>query len=380
MLKNMAARSEIKSLTGLRGAAAVLVLIYHAMARGTGFEPVDRIIHHGYISVDLFFVLSGFVMAMTYGSLVERGAIWSHQWAFLGHRIARIFPLYAVVTLACFLLAEIGLLHPPGIDNLFHALLKNLLMIQAWGAGGSGLNNPGWSISAEWGAYLLFPALAGAALLSSRTATIGIAVLSAVVVIILAALPDAAYFIVRNGPLNIAFGPTPAPLVRCLSEFTLGLLAWRLSRHDSARLLNGGNLPSLVLSIAILVLLGFPESDALLVALFPFLIVSLCTDRPVVARFLASGLIYRLGVWSYAIYLVHEPILEGSPAVEEFMAAHGVPQAHALGHGLVVVLVFVIAALAHRIVEVPGRRVLRTYFAFLQHRSPVPAVKSYIER
>ena len=72
----MAVRSEIRSLTGLRGVAAVLVLFYHAMSRGTGFQPLDRIIHHGYISVDLFFVLSGFVMAMTYGSGVVRGAVW----------------------------------------------------------------------------------------------------------------------------------------------------------------------------------------------------------------------------------------------------------------------------------------------------------------
>ncbi len=372
----MAVRSEIRSLTGLRGVAAVLVLFYHAMSRGTGFQPLDRIIHHGYISVDLFFVLSGFVMAMTYGSGVVRGAVWQHQWEFLGHRVARIFPLYAVVTLACFLVAEVGLLHPPGVSNLFHALLKNLLMIQAWGAGGSGLNSPGWSISAEWGAYLLFPALAGAVLLSKWSAAIGIAVLSAIVVVVLAALPDSAYFIARNGPLNIAFGPTPAPLVRCLSEFTLGLLAWRLSCHAAARSYTVHNLPSAVLAVVILVLFAFPQSDPLLVLLFPLLILSLCSDRPVIARFLGSGHIYRLGVWSYAIYLVHEPILEASAAVEAFMQRHNVHPAHALGHGLMVVLVFVIAALAHKLVEVPGRRVLRAYFSLSRHRDLAPAVKN----
>lgn len=371
----MAARSEIKSLTGLRGVAAVLVLFYHAMSRGTGFQPIDRIIHHGYISVDLFFVLSGFVMAMTYGSGVVRGGVWKHQLAFLGHRIARIFPLYAAVTLACFLVAEAGLLHPPGVSNLFHALLKNLLMIQAWGAGGGGLNSPGWSISAEWGAYLLFPALAGGALLSGRSAAIGIAVLSALVVVILAVLPDSVYFIARNGPLNIAFGPTPAPLIRCLSEFTLGLLAWRLSRHAGVVGGTVGNLPSAVLVVVIVVLFGFPELDPLLVLLFPLLILSLCSDRPAIARFLGSGLNYRLGVWSYAIYLVHEPILEASPAVEAFMQTHDVHPAHALGHGLMVAVVFVVAALAHRIVEVPGRRVLRAYFSLPRHRDLVPAVK-----
>jgi peptidoglycan/LPS O-acetylase OafA/YrhL len=374
----MAARSEIRSLTGLRGVAACLVLVYHGMSHGTGYRPVDLIIHHGYISVDLFFVLSGFVMAMTYGSLVEHGAIWTHQWEFLGHRIARIFPLYAVVTLACFLLAECGLLHPPGVDNVFYALVKNLLMIQAWGAGGSGLNSPGWSISAEWGAYLLFPTLACAALLSSRFSAVGIVVLSALVVVVLAALPDTAYFITRSGPLNIAFGPTPAPLVRCLSEFTLGLLAWRVSRHAAVRARNVRGLPSIVVSITILVLLAMPQTDALLVLLFPLLIVSLCSDRPAIARFLGSGLIHRLGVWSYAIYLVHEPILEAAPVVEVFMVGHSMWPAHALAHGLTVALVFVTAAVAHRVVEVPGRRVLRRYLSLAQHRSPVP-VKSYIE-
>jgi len=372
----MALRSEIKSLTGLRGVAAVLVLFYHAMSRGIGFQPLDRIIHHGYISVDLFFVLSGFVMALTYGSGVVRGAIWKHQLEFLGHRVARIFPLYAAVTLACFLVAQAGLLHPPGVDNLFHALLKNLLMIQAWGAGGTGLNNPGWSISAEWGAYLLFPALAGAALLSRRFVAIGITAASALVVVILAALPDSAYSIVRSGPLNIAFGPTPAPLVRCLSEFTLGLLAWRLSRHPGVGGYTVRNPPSVVLVVAILVLFALPESDPLLVLLFPLLILSLCSDRPAIARFLGSDLIYRLGVWSYALYLVHEPILEAAPAVEAFMARHGIQPAHTLGHGLMVAVVFVVAPLAHRIVEVPGRRVLRVYLTLARHRDLAPAVKS----
>ena len=248
-------------------------------------------------------------------------------------------------------------------------------MIQAWGAGGSGLNNPGWSISAEWGAYLLFPALASAALLCGRSAAIGVAVLSALVVVILAVLPDSAYFIVRNGPLNIAFGPTPAPLARCLSEFTLGLLAWRLSHHPGVRSYTVRNLPSAVLAVVILVLFALPESDTLLVLLFPLLIVSLCSDRPAIARLLGSGLIYRLGVWSYAIYLVHEPILEAAPAVEALVARYNVHIAHALGHSLMVVLVFAVALLAHRFVEVPGRRVLRTHFLLARHSDVVaPAV------
>ena len=199
-------------------------------------------------------------------------------------------------------------------------------------------------------------------LLSKWSAAIGIAVLSAIVVVVLAALPDSAYFIARNGPLNIAFGPTPAPLVRCLSEFTLGLLAWRLSCHAAARSYTVHNLPSAVLAVVILVLFAFPQSDPLLVLLFPLLILSLCSDRPVIARFLGSGLIYRLGVWSYAIYLVHEPILEASPAVEAFMQRHNVASctcARPWSDGR--------TRLRHRrlgaqIVEVPGRRVLRAYF------------------
>ena len=100
------------------------------------------------------------------------------------------------------------------------------------------------------------------------------------------------------------------------------------------------------------------------------------TPGPAIAQFLGSGLVYRLGVWSYAIYLVHEPILEASPAVEAFLQTHDVHPAHALGHGLMVVLVFVTAALAYKIVEVPGRRVLRAYFLLLRQRVPVPAVKN----
>jgi peptidoglycan/LPS O-acetylase OafA/YrhL len=167
-------RSEIRALTGLRIVAAVWVVLYH-------YEPelapyVDQlpgthaVLSAGWIGVELFFVLSGFVIARGY--LAECGRRWSTAGAarFVANRFARVWPAWATVTLlACawFVTADlIGLrgrvadLYPP-IDVV--SLVRQLTMTQMWGRDdlvGSSYVGPGWSISAEWLAYVTFPVLA----------------------------------------------------------------------------------------------------------------------------------------------------------------------------------------------------------------------------
>src|SRR5258707_7540721 len=99
---------EIRSLTGMRGVAALAVVLYHLDLGQDDTGLVQHIIHHGYLAVDLFFVLSGFIMALTYSHVfVERFNI-NKYWKFLNHRIARIYPLYIFSTLLCFFLFVIA--------------------------------------------------------------------------------------------------------------------------------------------------------------------------------------------------------------------------------------------------------------------------------
>ncbi len=167
-------RSEIRALTGLRIVAAMWVVLYHFLPELTPYlEQVPgsiAVLSAGWIGVELFFVLSGFVIARGY--LEECGRRWSTAGAarFVANRFARVWPAWATVTvLACgwFVTADlIGLrgrvadLYPP-IEGV--ALLRQLTMTQMWGAEsllGTSYVAPGWSISAEWLAYLAFPLLA----------------------------------------------------------------------------------------------------------------------------------------------------------------------------------------------------------------------------
>src|SRR5690242_15715766 len=93
-------KPEIRALTGVRGVAASLVAIYHfsptkEMAPGLLRNVVSR----GYLWVDLFFVLSGFVIALNYGQLFASGFSRRAFATFLVRRVARIYPLYLVVVL-----------------------------------------------------------------------------------------------------------------------------------------------------------------------------------------------------------------------------------------------------------------------------------------
>lgn len=81
------AAEEIRSLTGIRGAAAVAVMVYHFHLNMPSAGLVSTVLNHGYLSLDLFFVLSGFVMVHMYGDAVKRGAFQKRD--FIGHRFVR---------------------------------------------------------------------------------------------------------------------------------------------------------------------------------------------------------------------------------------------------------------------------------------------------
>ncbi|NNM59255.1 MAG: acyltransferase [Legionellales bacterium] len=94
-------KQEIYSLTGLRGIAATMVMFYHFNAShllaGGAFA---NLLGHGYLMVDLFLVLSGFIIAMTYGSRFDKAVTWREYRIFLVRRIARIYPLYILTTIS----------------------------------------------------------------------------------------------------------------------------------------------------------------------------------------------------------------------------------------------------------------------------------------
>ncbi|MDB5366284.1 MAG: uncharacterized protein JWM77_2211 [Rhodospirillales bacterium] len=294
---------HLHALTGLRGLAAWWVAFYHFR-----FEfPVGMpdwalpLAGHGYLAVDLFFILSGFILALNYAERVGTRDSGSVR-AFLIARVARIWPLHAVMSLL-FLINPLAILFFSTQKELagrypIEHWLMSLVLIQNWGFTNKlDWNVPAWSISTEWAAYLLFPLLVAVAWRIARTRLAALVCLA----VMLAAI--AGFF----AALGVPSLDTDIPhhgLPRCLLEFTTGLFlyrAWRLGSVSAAA-------HFLFVAVAIACItayaLGAGPDWALLPTGFAALIVTLASPRGP-ARVLAWAPILFLGEISYSTYLAH---------------------------------------------------------------------------
>ena len=343
-------KRDIRSLTGLRGVAACLVMVYHLGMHKIGTGPILLFINHGYLAVDFFFVLSGYVMALTYASSFASSDKISAYCAFIWKRWAWVWPLYAVVTLA-------AALETRNVQS--SVLLANFGMVQSWGITYS-LLGQGWSISTELAAYLLFPVLLAMTIFCDWGRAACAAVLSACVLAGLVFLPPELTHIIRySGPLDFPDSRTAAPVLRCVSEFTLGLLAWRLARTEAGRQISANGWFSGTMAAALLVLLAVPGTDLAVVLTVPFFLISIAEDTGLVARVLATRLCHGLGTISYALYLVHIPPWVCRTCLEGRVRHIGVAHAWTATFLMLVGAALVTAILAHVLIEKPSRVALR---------------------
>lgn len=331
-----------RALTGLRGIAALMVVTHHYALLDLPSRPLWPDLYRGmYLAVDLFFVLSGYVMALAYAHWFTPGRASLLLYAeFVLRRLARLWPLHAVMTLA--LLASHYL---SGQWTAWPKLIAtNLLLVQAWGVSQS-LNPPSWSISTELAAYLLFPGLVAAALHGPRVRAWLMAGLAAALLAVAVTLvPDGTQG--RRGMLDIHMNWSVLPLLRCLGGFITGLLLFRVVR--SPVMLRFIALPWTGPATAILIvgMMGFRVPDLLIYPLLPLLIAALHRGRGRFPGWLASPLPHQVGVLSYALYLVHYPLLAAVPW-------QLLPRE--LGYASAVALSLAAAYLAHKLIELPGR-------------------------
>lgn len=304
MSQSPSSHAEIKSLTGLRGLAAIYVVLFHASTQ-MRFDPsLLPFIRHGFIMVDLFFILSGFVMALTYGAFFNKILDLKTYARFLLNRATRIWPLYALLTVITTLFIVFWFGKSYYYEPVTRAIIPNALMIQTWGLANS-LDRPSWSVATEWTAYLLFPLFYWATLKAKpMTAAFWGAVAFGVLLFIaygptwVAERP----FATRNGPLDIVSSYALGTTLRCLGDFVIGMVVYRFRSLINERM-------SLILFGLMLILLCIKGSDLVLILVFCALIMSLKSDLGPVAQLLSFKPFYWLGLTSYAIYLVHDPVL-----------------------------------------------------------------------
>lgn len=340
---------RVDSLTGVRGVAAMAVMLYHIPQQPAFAAFRMTLFDRAYLCVDLFFVLSGFVMAIGYRDMIAERPIVARYGAFLRQRLARVFPLHLVVTLAFLLRAMVDMSGDGGRPGAFD-VVANLVMIQSWGLGTAALAGNSWSVSTEWVAYLLFPLIAIGAASRLRLAL----VVGAVALLALVALSG----IGIQGPMDVVQRTSILPVLRCLGGFTLGVVAYGFADHPAVRArLSGDRAFGIVCAMIALAFL-VPEGDLLVVLLLPVLILCCFFEGRVVRAILANPVILWLGVTSYSLYLWHPLFRDMGARIVGMLHRAGVTQIDALAYLLLIVGTLIFCELSYRWIEVPGRRIL----------------------
>ena len=352
----MVARAEIRALTGLRGVAALFAVAYHYSNYGTSVHGLAGLyLAHGYLAVDVFFVLSGFVMALTYGAGFSGQCRLGAYGTFMLKRIGRVYPMFFASTLVCVTLSMLD----PAFEGRPTAwtVLTNLLMIQSWGLSFS-LDYPAWSISTEFAAYLLFPVLAAVVLGGSPARCRMAMAFSAGLLLFVAARTTAEVQQEghRLGLLDVYSAATLYPLLRCFAGFTLGICAWRLSREAAVRHVTGRPTVGLLVGLTWLGLLAVPNADVPFMLVSTVLVMVLAESRSLPARLLSTRLAYWLGVISYSLYLVHYPLrwALGRP-LRAALETAGAPLPGPLSLALLVAMSLGLSEITYRLIERPGR-------------------------
>jgi peptidoglycan/LPS O-acetylase OafA/YrhL len=342
-------------------------VVYHFCPRdGIDASWLRWSIGRGYLWVDLFFVLSGYLMALNYGGLFANGFSGLSFARFLLRRLARIYPLYAVLLGAqiAYTLAVNGHFHQSdswaavALPDPARDIAANFLLVQSLGISPSVINQA-WSISTEFAAYLCFPVFAGVVLSGARRALVATAIL-AVLLLATAAVTIAHDGVYHSGSLDAYDGTHFAPLLRCLGGFLLGMLAFRFGSSPLlTRLIARDAVGSLILfAVAVALAVGAP--DLVVVGLFPAVVLCLAKNLGAPAAIFSNSAIYALGLWSYAIYLLHPLLQRPRDMAGGFLLSH-LPSslAEIMASLGVVVLLLIISRAAYHGIEVPGRRAVQ---------------------
>ena len=318
-------RPALPALTGLRFVAAVQVVLFHTRSAAPGLQRSSFLdpFGGGYSGVSLFFVLSGFILAYNY--LTPDGTGVRSVRAFLVARVARIYAVYALgVVIGIPALVAEASRHGGVMANarfLLAVIAANLTLVQAWIPDyACRLNCPGWSLSVEAFFYLLFPLLGW--WLSRRRAI----ALLAIAVACLAFAYGAAFLYMSVDPDKLGTLTTASyatwlsvmkfnPAIR-LPEFALGIaLGMLYLRAPQAMGKRAATVSLVAFSIACVGLAAHERlpyllvHNGLLAPVYCVLIFALAAGQGPLARLLSTRPLKRLGEASFALYLLHVPLI-----------------------------------------------------------------------
>ncbi|MEN9873463.1 MAG: hypothetical protein RL186_360 [Pseudomonadota bacterium] len=340
------------SLHGLRFILALWISIFHF---GLMYDPTGLgawpIMKFGEARVDVFFVLSGFVLTHIYWG--RPGAKFDYG-RFMIARVARLMPLHLLALGV--VMAMVGAAVLTGNSEEVRAftlkgLVANVFMLQSWGIeGATQWNFPAWAVSAEFFGYLIFPLflLAATRLRQQPLAFVAVS-LSAVIAV------DLAFRAFLGRSLTSSTGELG--FVRGAAHMLVGVAGCVLFQSFQLNAREGLYAALLgVLMAGGAAMLGLP---AVVIVIGGLLIVMglASRDRLGCNSVLNAPVLVELGKWSYGIYILNVPVLMGMYHVSKLLCCE--MKVTWLSTLLLLAILLPASAAAHYLVEEPARKAIR---------------------
>ena len=342
---------RIEVLTSLRGLFALWVVLFHieSFFIGVVSTSVVEAISYGYLAVDLFFILSGFVMFVSYAKNFETLSL-EKLIKYVGRRLARIYPLHLVILVMYLVIPLLYLLFDkelPVDKYTVEGFVSSLLLIQNWWyLDELQWNVPAWSISSEFLAYILFPFLCFFVL--KRSASIPL-----LLVVLFTSFAALYYWFSKVVMTELGEGIAQSGTIRCITEFIVGCVL--ASLYLNYRKIFDSLLFKMALLFGFLLSLSILNKDMTLFVPFVlalFLCIVLTFQRSADLLLLNRPLLF-LGEISYAIYISHYLVKD--------LLKLALPSTIENSVSLILIYLFIVllfSYLLNKFIEVPSRAYL----------------------
>ncbi len=293
--------ANIRPLTSLRFFAALWVVLF-SYWENLATDSTPAFVTRGGLGVELFFVLSGFILSHVYLTSFGEGRF--RYGSFLWNRLARVYPLHLATMFGLIALALAATSAGIVVDEhllSWRSLPANLLMLQAWGLSpDAAFNHPAWSISAEWFAYVSFPAFGFVFWRLRHRPWLALAGTLAFLAVIYPLFQVLAGFPLTEA--TIRWGA-----LRIVPCFALGCAMFTLWRAGAVRSRNAAALGASLIGAGLVIGASFGAPGPLMVAGFGGLILCLAGLAQHGSTFGTGPVFVYLGEISYSTYMICVP-------------------------------------------------------------------------
>lgn len=370
---------NLPNLTPLRGFAALLVVYFHFNEIAVQFVKPEQtmFLRKCYLMVDLFFIMSGFIMLHVYGDSFAKSLGGKNFGTFIKARFARLYPLHLFTLLAAIILFYVSTAPVDAVSARISnpmAIPTNLLLLHSCGFHDIFTwNVPSWSISAEWWAYLVFPFLA---LLLSKNKRIGLIVISFLAVTLYFSI---VFLLPRTNPfapgipnlehdLDVTFD---YGYLRGLAGFMIGMLVYVGYQNKKISALFSKDIIGIAGIIVLFASMHFGFNDLVYIPLFMIVVLCFSTNEGAIAKICSLKPLQYLGDISYSIYMVHALIIfyAGDYLLETLGITFKANEAHQvsfvsglLACTLFAMIVVVVSSITYYLIEKPFRKWINKKF------------------